>query len=365
MVTYNEKHSYIRGSLEIGNSEERLVYCLITHKLNFTRRRWKRVSLLDYNIDIIITRQNRKYYQNLLNRELNIAEYVFVNQNQVSKSSKQDVSCECDFCKAIFIRKRIDVKTLTFCSKECRNNYMKNNNPNPKKEKIIVQCVTCKKEFGINEAKSNIQDNFFCSRECYNNYRSVYYNKEQIYNYQDLNVQCTQCGKSFKTCNFDIENRNNLFCSPECYWNHRKDNYSEVYFIGDLSIRETKPERLVREYLESNNIKYKQNCPMFRRYYVDFYLKDYRTIIEVYGDYWHSNPNIYGEGKKPLNDIQRLQKQRDIERELYIQSKNDFQFYIIWESDIYKNLEYYMGDILSRMRNNKQESATTTRYALL
>jgi hypothetical protein len=24
MVTYNEKHSYIRGSLEIGNSEERL-----------------------------------------------------------------------------------------------------------------------------------------------------------------------------------------------------------------------------------------------------------------------------------------------------------------------------------------------------
>jgi len=320
--------------------------------------------MLDYNINITIKSQNRKYYENLLDRKLNIGEIIYINQNQVSKSSRQNVSCECDFCKTIFARKRIDVKNITFCSTECRNNYMKNNNPNPQKEKILVKCSTCNKEFGVNEAKANNQDNFFCSRECYNNYRSIYYNKEQIYNYQDLIVQCVQCGKSFKTCEFDIKTRNNLFCSPECYWEHRKENYSELYFISDLSIKETKPERLVREYLESNNIIYKQNCPMFRRYYVDFYLKDYRTIIEVYGDYWHSNPNIYGKDKRPLNDIQVLQKQRDIEREQYIVSKG-FELYIIWESDINKNLEYYMGDILSCIKNNKQESATTTRYALL
>jgi len=321
--------------------------------------------MLDCDINIIIKSQNRRYYETLLNNKFNLNEYITINQNQVSKSSSIFISCECDMCKTIFTRKRVDVKSMTFCSEECRNLYMKNNNPNPTKDKIIVYCSTCQNEVGVNEAKYNNQGNFFCSRECYNQYRSFYYNKEQIYNYQDLVVECTQCGKPFKTCNFDIKSRNNLFCSPECYWGHRKDNYSELYFIGDLSIRETKPERLVREYLESNNIKYKQNCPMFRRYYVDFYLKDYRTIIEVYGDYWHSNPNIYGEDKKLLNNIQELQKQRDIKREQYIRSKKDFQFYIIWESDINKNLEYYMGDILSCMKNNKQESATTTRYALL
>lgn len=62
---------------------------------------------------------------------------------------------------------------------------------------------------------------------------------------------------------------------------------------------------MVREYLESHCIKHVQECPMFRKYYADFYLPKHKSVIEVYGDYWHANPRIYGEDKTPLNDQQK------------------------------------------------------------
>jgi G:T-mismatch repair DNA endonuclease (very short patch repair protein)/endogenous inhibitor of DNA gyrase (YacG/DUF329 family) len=323
------------------------------------------MSILDCNINIIIKKGNLIFYENVLNRKLKINEEITIKQNQISKYSSYTVLCECDMCKKEFKRKKINVHNLTFCSINCRNNYIKNNNPNPSKNKIAVKCLICNKDFAVNEAKYNSQDNLFCSRKCYNNYRHIYYNKKQIYNYQGLIVNCVQCGKEFKTCSYDFKSRNNLFCSQECYWKHRKLNYSECYFIDNLSLRETNPERLVREYLENNNIKFYQNLPMFRKYYVDFYLKDYKTIIEVYGDYWHGNPKIYGENKKYLNENQEDRKQKDVEREIYIKSKG-YNIYIIWECDIYNNLEYYMGNILNYIiSDNKKESATTTRYALL
>jgi G:T-mismatch repair DNA endonuclease (very short patch repair protein) len=257
-------------------------------------------------------------------------------------------------CGIVFERKRADVHNITFCSTNCRNLYMKNNNPNPIKEKIKVECAICNEQFVVNKAKYENQDNFFCSRKCYNDYRHIHYNKDKIYNYQNLIVDCAQCGKELKTCSYDISNRNNLFCSQECYWEHRRNNYSKLYFINNLSSKETKPEKLVREYLENKNIKYYQNLPMFRRYYVDFYLKDYKTIIEVNGDYWHSNPKIYSDNKKTLNEFQEYKIQKDIDRENYIRSKG-YNIYVIWECDIYENLEYYMGDILDCIKiDNKK-----------
>lgn len=118
---------------------------------------------------------------------------------------------------------------------------------------------------------------------------------------------------------------------------------------------------MVRKYLNTYNINYIQEFNINNTYYADFLLKDFNVIVEVYGDYWHGNPKIYGLGKKELNEIQSTNIKRDRRRNAHL-SKMGFSVYIIWESDIKKDVDYHMGMIINDIVN-KQESATTARQA--
>lgn len=174
-----------------------------------------------------------------------------------------------------------------------------------------------------------------------------------MYNFQGIYTDCEVCDKRMKTSNWHIGNRNHLFCSQECYWKHRSEFYSEFYYDRVLNDtrKETRPERAVREWLDNKNIKYKQECGFLRKYFVDFYLPDYKIILEVFGDYWHVNPEIYDthfndDNKTPMNDYQKdlIDSQYDEKRKRELESYG-YPVHILWEKDIVENLDEAIKEI--------------------
>jgi len=308
-------------------------------------------------VEAKIANPNRKHYEPLLGRTLKVGEVIKVKQKDLTPTSRVEVLCECELCNKQFYRMRKDVKDNTYCSTDCRNEFLKTVNPNKDKEKFIVNCDICKKEFGVHESKFKKQDVFLCSRECYKLHRSQNYNGDKIYNYQDINVTCSNytCQNEVKLCKYDEDNRVNHFCSQECYWQHRRDNYTELYFVPQLfeNRRETEPERKVREWLNNNDIAYIQEHPI-DNYFVDFYLTEYNQVIEVFGDYWHVNPSVYGEGKRKLHKNQLGKQEQDKQRIIDIES-NNLKVHVIWEKEVKENLDYYMGMIIQKIFNKNPQ----------
>jgi G:T-mismatch repair DNA endonuclease (very short patch repair protein) len=109
-------------------------------------------------------------------------------------------------------------------------------------------------------------------------------------------------------------------------------------------IKMTKPERLVREWLETNHISSQYGYRLANSSY-DFRVDN--MLIEVHGDYWHGNPEIYGQGKRELNETQLFKISRDTEKER-LANEHNFSLIVIWESEIkrhdFSKLEILKGD---------------------
>lgn len=108
---------------------------------------------------------------------------------------------------------------------------------------------------------------------------------------------------------------------------------------------DTKPELAVESILKKLNIKYIKQYPMWASYpfihkyvrFYDFYLPEYKKIIEVNGDYWHGNPNKYK--NEDLNLMQQQTQYNDGLKFINAINRN-IEVYYIWENET-KN-----GDIL-------------------
>ena len=307
--------------------------------------------LLDKIIEFQINSNNKKYYSELLNSKLENKDIISISQKLISPKSHMKLECQCDICGVIFTRARKDIRENTLCSKECRNKNIIN--PNPSKPKNIVKCEICNVSVEVVDSKLKKQKYFTCSRKCYSEHRKIKYNKDNIYNYQNKIANCKTCNLELKTSNWYINNKNNLFCSKECYWQHRKDDYLNSYYQPSIhkNRKETNPEKMVRLFLEKNNIIFEQEKPM-NRYFLDFYLPEYNIAIEVYGDYWHANPEIYGNDKKEINNNQLKTINKDIKRNELLM-KNLESIIILWESDINRDLESLMNETLLNKIVNK------------
>lgn len=316
------------------------------------------------NIKVKINHANRKKYEERLGLDLKNGETITINQVNILESSRIEVECTCDNCGKIFQKRRTDIKNnITLCGIKCRNENFTKINPNPKKDKVKVNCCVCHEEFEIFESKFKKQNVFICSRDCYKKHRSITYNGDQLYNYQDIKVSCEMCGNDVKTSKWYLENKNHIFCTQDCYWEHRKTYYKEFYYNDSLnnSRAETNPERMVREWLEYNgfikNQDFYQECGFLKKYYVDFYIPKYKIIIEVYGDYWHVNPDVYdvfnnNKLKKPLNSNRQefVDSNHDNIRNLELESYG-YKVYILWEKDIIGNLNEHIEKIFVNLKN--------------
>lgn len=104
----------------------------------------------------------------------------------------------------------------------------------------------------------------------------------------------------------------------------------------------TEPERIMQDILTELNVIYAPQLPI-GKYIVDFWLGD--KVIEVNGDYWHCNPDIYSE---PINEIQKYNVKKDQEKYAYLNSIG-LEVLIFWENEILSSKD----NIIERFRRHE------------
>jgi SPP1 gp7 family putative phage head morphogenesis protein len=150
----------------------------------------------------------------------------------------------CPVCGKEFIAKN---NNQLYCSRICVNH-------GKKKTRF---CKTCGKEIPSKGKKKN---KVYCSKVC------AHLGLRKLVGYT-----CKACGKKMIGAWHAPISKDRKFCSQKCYFSYK----------GETSI-----EKIVREFLELNNIKHECQYSL-GKYFADFYLPDYNLIIEADGNYWH------------------------------------------------------------------------------
>jgi very-short-patch-repair endonuclease len=215
----------------------------------------------------------------------------------IPTSSRQTYCCDCFYieikcnrCGKSMIKKRTNVDYrlkqnplhIFYCSQNCKHDNIRN-----------IKCKQCNKTFETNI----IYGRKFCCRKCYDEWQ---YNQETR--------ECLWCGKPFLTWN----NGTQQYCCKRCALS---------------STGETNIEKLFRQELEKNNIKFRQ-YEKIGTYYVDFIIND-NIIVECDGEYWHSKPEV---------------KERDNRKNQYL-NKNNYKLYRFSDKEILNNVEKCLGAI--------------------
>lgn len=99
--------------------------------------------------------------------------------------------------------------------------------------------------------------------------------------------------------------------------------------------KKTKIEKKVDNLLRELGANFKYSFILAGRQY-DFLLKDFNTVIELHGDFWHGNPEFWGDGKRPLRDHQIMKKLDDVIKKR-IAKENGYEYFEFWEYDIHNN----------------------------
>ena len=277
----------------------------------------------------------------------------------------------CETCGKEFYVKPKDFNRRKFCSNACVGKY----NAKMRKKRVKKICCVCGKEYEVTPSRA--EKSITCSRGCQGKWQSQTLIGSNANNFKggDKTLICHNCGKKYDVC-FSVANtRVSKFCSVGCkqeYWSEhvqssdsfrakqrvanakqwKSDEFRElvrktaITTLHNYSKRkETSIEKKIREYLTSHNIKNIPQYSVHDKFCVDFYLPETNTIIEAFGDYWHSNPLYYGNGKKDLNKIQIGNHKRDKARLAYFY-KCGYTVRVLWETDINTKLEKIFNNIL-------------------
>lgn len=86
------------------------------------------------------------------------------------------------------------------------------------------------------------------------------------------------------------------------------------------------------EALSELGIQYEREVAM-REYVVDVFIPVLNLVIEVQGDFWHCNPEVYPGG--PKTEYQRDNIIRD-EQKLQYLIEHDYRILYLWEKDIHE-----------------------------
>lgn len=115
-------------------------------------------------------------------------------------------------------------------------------------------------------------------------------------------------------------------------YKEQKRKAGKVSHISNGRYKKNKPEIKVSEELDKRKLNNFQYSVILDKYQFDFGCKKQKILLEVQGDYWHGNPQIYTN----LNSIQENIKQKDkLKAEFAL--KHGFKLFYIWESEINNN----------------------------
>ena len=240
----------------------------------------------------------------------------------------------CDNCgKELLLTKyRISKSEKHFCSHKCKSEYIIKTN------RVIKTCEFCSKEFSTTPSSTQR----FCSVKCQNMWQKT---QVGILNshYKNTTYICDTCSKVFHIRPYKLNDNQHHFCSIECrqkwysnYWclqdewkEFSRNNILKTFKSGKMSCVNTKPQLIANEILQSNNISFEREYSA-HRYSIDIYLPSESLMIEINGDYWHSNPIRFN----TPSEKQLVIINRDAVKNKFIQDTYGVKILYLWEKDL-------------------------------
>jgi G:T-mismatch repair DNA endonuclease (very short patch repair protein) len=234
------------------------------------------------------------------------------------------VMVKCNYCGKLYETRIQQYKRFKshYCSKKCSDDAKRGQKSGPRAKLHECACQICGTMFY--QPKNQKRQRQTCSAECGILLRARNRDKR-------VTLVCQYCGKQYRVHN--CEKERSKYCSRSCL------------ALGKLvdGHSDTIPEKLTAERLDALGIEYVPQYPIDRMK-VDFYLPETNTVLEVYGDYWHANPQKYC-SRELLTDTQRQNIIRDRKRRKYLKERG-YRFKYVWESQIKENPQV-LDEILS------------------
>ena len=305
-----------------------------------------------YNCDICgkEMRIKKALYQELLDGK---RKTITCSYECAAKTKHTGHNIVCENCGKEFYRREyhINKNKHQFCSNTCQMEYQH-------KEKFeIRKCQICGKEFEC----SKISTQRFCSNKCNSKWQKTLIGEDNP-NFTSVKIPCTYCGNEIYVKPSRLNIQNHFFCDEKC----RQDWYANIYSQTDewrekcrikainmlesgiMSKTNSKPQQIVDSILEENNIHFQKEKGI-KYYSIDDYLTDANLMIEVMGDYWHSNPLKF---PQEINEIQYKRIPKDKAKHTYTKKQYGIEILYLWESDIYNNQELCKNLILEYIKRN-------------
>ena len=259
---------------------------------------------------------------------------------------------KCNNCGKELYRTPYQLKTKKnfYCDNKCQGEY------NHRMAFEIRKCEICGKDMEV----SKISSQRFCSYECQANWQKTIIGEDNP-KFDRVEYNCDSCGKEIDLIKGNISRYKHHFCSNKCRqkwfsnvcsqtekWRQTSRKNTANYLKNNKATTETKPQLLVNDILDKNNIDFENEhvCDYFA---IDNYLTEYNLMIEVMGDFWHCSPIKY---KTPKLKIHTKIIPRDKRKYTYIKNVHNIEILYLWESDIYKNEHLCELLILKYINNN-------------
>ena len=180
-------------------------------------------------------------------------------------------------------------------------------------------CSVCGENYRVAPYRSKTQK--YCSHKCSTIGQTKY----------ETTKVCSHCKKEYSPIN-TTRNRDQQFCSSQC----RKDSGNWHWSSQQANLAQqnrktpTRPEAIVYKRLDNAGIEYIKQHPIFH-WVVDAYVPSANLIIQVDGDYWHGNPELWKD--KDLEP--RIRKRIGIDRsqEKWFE-KSGYNLLRVWESEL-------------------------------
>lgn len=131
-----------------------------------------------------------------------------------------------------------------------------------------------------------------------------------------------------------VENR-------EKWWNSLDENEKLTYLSSRISYR-SKLELNIENILKNLGLEFETQKWIKNKSY-DFYFPKTKIILEIQGDYWHGNPQIYSKDTilrfplKQIVKVSELWEKDKIKKDLA--ESYGYKVFYLWETEL-KNLEY-------------------------
>lgn len=206
------------------------------------------------------------------------------------------------------------------------------------------ECEICKKNIHV----SKISTQRFCSPQCQGKWQTII-NSKKIYTSFKESLVCDMCGKGYSKLPCQIKAGKHNFCCNPCRIKWYATVFSQSAEWRDKSRKRavkiledglipsslSSAQVVVNDLLQEYSIEYQNeyNCKYFS---IDNYLPRYNLMIEVMGDFWHTNPIKYSviKYKNQASSIKR-----DKAKRTYIKNQYGINILYLWEDDINKRAD--------------------------